>query len=738
MILDWNPAAERIFHYARAEVLGKNFYSLLLPEDDHAAFDQIIDILIRKKSPHNYQNTCYTKNKSTVIINWFNTPIFDAKKDRVFVISFTEDITERTRAEEALRNTNRTYQALIKGSPVSIIMVDKEYQVKMWNPAAEEILGWSNEDVLNKSLPLLSDTEDDELLSYLKMVFLGRSYQNIHLIRRKKGGKDVHLTVSIAPLHDASGKINEAVLIAADTTEHDQAEEALKESEAQNRALLMAMPDLMFRVSQSGQFLDMIPTSDESMINTFSDFLGKNVRDVMPEDLVEETVSGIKGTLKSDEMETLGASFPVDGDPREMEIRIVAAGKKDVLMIFRDITVEKEAQEKIAKALNRAEKSERVKTLFLNNISYELFTPLNSILGFIDLIHKNLEKQLSDEDETFFTSIQESSERLMRTVREITDISQIDAGHYEPQKETVDLVLLTEAQIKRYQDQAQEKSLELSFNSDLEHAHVSIDPHAMVKSLGHILDNAIIYTDEGHIDVNLKSENQHVILTVSDTGIGMSKEYQSQLFEIFTQESTGYTRKYKGLGLGLALTKRYLELNDVEIDVKSAKNKGTIFTLHFLQLEESEVPEDVKEPVAEETESPGKSKEDKPHSPSKIPLILVVEDDANSQRLINFFLKDKYATCFADSVDSAKKQLKKHKPDLVLLDLSLKGNEDGLDFAEFVRNKKSFKNLPIIATTAHAAAIDQERCLAGGCNEYLSKPIKQDELFGKLENFLTV
>lgn len=80
MILDWNPAAERIFHYARAEVLGKNFYSLLLPEDDHAAFDQIIDILIRKKSPHNYQNTCYTKNKSTVIINWFNTPIFDAKK----------------------------------------------------------------------------------------------------------------------------------------------------------------------------------------------------------------------------------------------------------------------------------------------------------------------------------------------------------------------------------------------------------------------------------------------------------------------------------------------------------------------------------------------------------------------------------------------------------------------------------------------------------------------------------
>jgi CheY-like chemotaxis protein len=200
------------------------------------------------------------------------------------------------------------------------------------------------------------------------------------------------------------------------------------------------------------------------------------------------------------------------------------------------------------------------------------------------------------------------------------------------------------------------------------------------------------------------------------------------LYNAFSQESEGYTKKYQGIGLGMAITKRHLDLNNVDIDVKSTKGVGTTFTLTFK-------PE--KKPLHKKKQIKQKEVKDKPTAEVvDKSLILLVEDDTSSQKLTEFFLKKQYNICFAVSVDEAQQQLKKYPVDLILLDLSLIGNEDGLDLVRWMRKSKTWKKTPVIATTAHAFTTDQNNCIAAGCNDYLPKPIKREKLLEKISEFV--
>ena len=388
-----------------------------------------------------------------------------------------------------------------------------------------------------------------------------------------------------------------------------------------------------------------------------------------------------------------------------------------------DITNLKNTEIELISAKERALKNEEVKTLFLANMSHEIRTPLNSILGFTELIEEKVTGKIDEDLQVYFETIYMSGKRLSQTVHHILDISQIETGTFELKTEKIDLGEIIKNLGASFKSAAKAKDLELHINVPNADIHIVSDKYCASQSISNLIDNAIKYTNSGHVSLTTEIVDGSVRITIEDTGIGMSKEYQDHMFNVFSQESTGYTKNFQGMGLGLALAHRYLTLINGKIRFESKQNIGSKFIIYF--------PGDASVTPATNIAEPGLSAPivelDASSEVSRL-SILVVEDDPNSQKLASFTLKKDYTLHFAESVADSKVKLNAHDIQLILLDLSLRGDEDGLDLARFLRADDKWDRVPIIALTAHAFAADRDRCMGAGCNDFMTKPFRLAEL----------
>ncbi|NQT96555.1 MAG: PAS domain S-box protein, partial [Candidatus Marinimicrobia bacterium] len=242
-----------------------------------------------------------------------------------------------------------------------------------------------------------------------------------------------------------------------------------------------------------------------------------------------------------------------------------------------------------ARLYEDVKQSEKLKTLFLANMSHEIRTPLTAIIGYTELIENSVRDKVRSEERQFFDIIRNSSERLLRTIHNVLDMSQLEAMSFNLRPESIDLSELAEMVVAEHASQAEEKNLDLIYRSHVKRPTIKADKYCISQALSNLLDNAIKYTQKGCITVSLSEEDRQIILQVKDTGIGITKKYQENLFDMFSQESSGYTKEFQGVGLGLALTKRYLDLNEIPITITSKKYVGTTFTLTFPIIKKSKV-----------------------------------------------------------------------------------------------------------------------------------------------------
>jgi len=252
---------------------------------------------------------------------------------------------------------------------------------------------------------------------------------------------------------------------------------------------------------------------------------------------------------------------------------------------IQDITSQKEAEKQIQEALLEAEHANEVKDQFVANISHEIRTPLNSILGFSDLFKLRYSNLMKEKDQMIFDYIGESSARLMKTVDSILNISMLTAGTITVHKEMVNLDHLATATINNLKIMAEKKDLTLTLIREGGSHKVFADKNCINSALINLIENAIKYTNEGSVQCVLNEKKGQACLSIIDTGIGIGEDYQQRIFEPYTQESEGFTKDFQGVGLGLALTKRYLDLNDVKLELESKKGDGTTFTLIFPKIE---------------------------------------------------------------------------------------------------------------------------------------------------------
>ncbi len=386
--------------------------------------------------------------------------------------------------------------------------------------------------------------------------------------------------------------------------------------------------------------------------------------------------------------------------------------------IHLDITHQKEIEKELIVAKERAEDSSRAKEEFLANMSHEIRTPLNAIIGMANQLTKS---KLSKQQQFYLDNMLNASENLLVVINDILDISKIEAGKLSIEHIPFNLNELNQKVKNVNTLRAEEKGLYLKFQIDPNiHEFVIGDPHRLNQVLMNLIGNAIKFTEKGGITLRCKAKefiqpNKQVIsFEVSDTGIGMDKNYLNGIFEKFSQEDKSISRKYGGTGLGLSICKALVKLMGGTITIKSKKKKGTTIIVN-LPFEKTQL-EEVAPAIAIKT----------PLSLEGVKLLLVEDNELN--RLVATSILNDYGAVITEAVNGkeALQKLNKDAYDLILMDLSMP-IMNGYEATLAIRNKLRIKT-PIIALTANAIRGDRKKCMEAGMNNYLSKPFKEQEL----------
>ena len=387
-------------------------------------------------------------------------------------------------------------------------------------------------------------------------------------------------------------------------------------------------------------------------------------------------------------------------------------------------------QNQLIRQLDASEKKVRevstIKENFMANMSHEIRTPLNAILGFTNLIKaRNQDPELQE----FAEAIGRSGESLLTIINDILDMSKIEAGMMRIESTAFSIRSLLYSTQTMFAAKIREKGLDFATATDeLVPDTLSGDPTRLTQILVNMIGNAVKFTPEGTIRIAVgirKREGNriHLGFVISDTGIGIPKEKLAGIFERFRQAEDSVTRKYGGTGLGLAIAKDLITLQGGEIEVESEVGKGTIFRFMIPY----EIPAD---PLA----NPAPMEKRPNFADHRHIRILIVEDNEMNQRLLRHLLTGwKLSFDTANNGTRALEKLRTQQYDLVLMDVQMP-EMDGYTATQEIRTTLKL-DTPVIAMTAHAFPGEREKCLSYGMNEYIAKPIDENELFGLITRF---
>lgn len=390
-------------------------------------------------------------------------------------------------------------------------------------------------------------------------------------------------------------------------------------------------------------------------------------------------------------------------------------------------------QQQLFNQLNESEKKVReagiIKENFMANMSHEIRTPMNAILGFTNLLQK---EPLNQKSREFVNSIQTSSENLLTIINEVLDFSKIEAGMMRIESNPFSLRGLLHSVETMFASRVQSKNLQLTVAVDESIPDVlEGDAVRLTQIMVNLVNNSVKFTNAGGISINVTpgsgtGDQLEISFSIKDTGIGIPPGKINTIFERFQQGDEETTRKYGGTGLGLAIVKQLVELQNGKITVSSEQYTGSEFVFTIPYTISKEVAEKAGHTFTE------------PHQTQlneKNIRILVAEDNAMNQNLMRHLLAGWHLDF--DIVNNGEEvidMLHKHKYNLVLMDIQMP-QMDGYTATMKIRNELK-SNIPIVAMTAHAMAGEREKCLSYGMNEYIPKPIRENELFKIINDIL--
>ena len=401
-------------------------------------------------------------------------------------------------------------------------------------------------------------------------------------------------------------------------------------------------------------------------------------------------------------------------------------GEAKYILDLSDRTKDKKINQKLADAVHTAENANRAKTIFLNNMSHDIRTPMNAIMGFTDIAMKYHPKP---EVENCLQKIRESSEHLLTLINDVLDISRIESGKIKFAPIGVDIVEVADTVLSIMYGFLSNRNI--TFHTHLaipETRYVLADAVRIREVLVNILGNAVKFTGDGGSitftsDYLPGADDRHMIVRyrVTDTGVGMTKEFLKHIFDEFSQEESSARTHYKGSGLGMAISKRYVDLMGGNISVESEKGKGSTFTVELpLELTEAD--------KVQKQASPGDSTD-----LAGVKILMAEDNDLNAEiAMVQLEELGIHITRASDGKE-ALKIFASNQPgtfDIIFMDIMMP-KMNGYEATKAIRalqNRPDARTIPIIAMTANAFAEDVQASLDAGMNDHLSKPIVMEEV----------
>ncbi|HMB93760.1 MAG TPA: ATP-binding protein [Rhodothermales bacterium] len=387
--------------------------------------------------------------------------------------------------------------------------------------------------------------------------------------------------------------------------------------------------------------------------------------------------------------------------------------EQGMVYVAHDITSRKQYEAQLIEARNKAEELVQMKNTFVNTMSHELRTPLTGILGAAQILKNDLE-----EKNEFVEVIELSGLRLFNTLNAVLDLAQIEAGKMEPDLAPVAVLAQVKKAVQALTPLASQKGLTLKVKPPQTEVQAVVDQGLLERVLDNLIGNAIKFTNEGGVTVEVESDEAEVFIRIRDTGIGISETYLTQVFDTFTQESSGLARNHEGNGLGLAIAQRLVELMEGRIEVQSRKGEGSIFTLCF-PVHQSGPRRAAKNDGS--AASAGGSASLNDVTMENALRILIVEDDVINRKVAQHILREH--TLFVAATPTEAYDVGETEAfDLMLIDINLGMDETGEDVLHTLRQMPRHARTPAIAMTAYAMEDDRKRFLDTGFDGYLSKP----------------
>lgn len=666
---------------------------------------------------HEIEAPVYTRSGDERV-GLFSVESYYMAGERYLIITFF-DITDRKIYEEELTKLTRA----VEQSPVSIVITDLEGNIEYVNPRASEVTGYLPGELIGQNPRIFSSGELSKS-AYQKLyqtISAGNTWHG-EFHNKKKNGTLYWESATISPVINDDGVLTHYLAVKEDITEWKRLSDEVGKSEKRYRDMFLnnPLPMWIYDVNTLA-FEEVNSTAIERYGYSQEEFLNMTLKDIRPLNEIRKLESNIQEHDEAFQQSEVWKHRTKDGRLMDVEITSHAVPsppeKKLRLVLINDITERLKAENALKDAKGLAEASDRLKTNFMNNISHEVRTPLNGIMGASSLLS---DPDISQEEIAELVGIINlSTDRLIQTITDYMDISLLTSDNMECYIKKFSLTDLLEEFVQKYAQSIEEKELNLVKVFTEKDINLDTDRELLGKAVNHLLSNAIKFTSKGEITIGIKTQDNTLEIYVKDTGVGISADSQQRVFERFTQEEQGSVRRFEGSGLGLTIVKGIMDLLHGHVRLESEKGVGSTFTLSLPLINEMPAEkEKARQPV------------------SKIaPTILIAEDEDSNFFVMEILLRQLTVSKVIRAFNGLEAVAYcKSNPEISLVLMDIKMPElDGLEATQQIRG---FNNtLPIIAVTAFAMTGDEQKALKAGCNEYVSKPVSMKALLQKLEKY---
>lgn len=732
-----NFAWERNLGYTKEELVLKNLKDIILFEDLDETTSSMKEVFKNGSNSIKFEIRCLSKNKKYKWLSWNGS--IDRKESFIYFI--IRDITDQKEREERrvieeqkvgaellLKKESHLF-AYIEHSSTGIAMFDANLRYILANQRWRKNFLNNNASILRKSFDDFSSLSD--LKIFFERALKGETFEDLEYYQENKNSSPSWYSFSLEPWYKKDKTLGGVVVKYEDISFQKIAHAAVTEKSQMLNGILRNLPIVIFKLDHKGNFTEYMGAGLKRIGHEDNELLGRNVYELFPnlKESIDKLIEGkpqvviTKGRFDKKEWYFENYMFPDN------------VSNTGIIGFGFDITERILKEKALEQARLIAEQGSLYKSQFLSSMSHEIRTPLNAILGFANVFPQT---NLCDTQMKFLGNIITSGNTLLRLIGDILDLGKIEEGKLIIENESFNLKELLSSELHPYKHIASNKGLKFSFIFDaFIPEQVYGDVNKIRQIIVNLVGNSIKFTKKGTININvntlstdLDAEEAIIEFSISDTGIGIPSEIQSEIFEPFTQAGTFIRKKFGGTGLGLSIVKQLVNLLGGEISVESPSNTdsshggpGTkfIFTLKLKIDKERKVLN-----FSEKEEI--------------IPFngglkVLIVEDNELNQVLASVMLEELGCeSLVANNGVEALKALEKESFDVILMDVHMPVM-DGYEASENIRQNLKL-SIPIIGLTANVDKNDIVKCIKVGMNDYLGKPYTKLQLYTVIKDSL--